>query len=106
MSGDLISRQAAIGRINKQREHLRPDLYPQDKIGDGAYRICAEFIGRLPSAERHGRWKETKILNLWECSVCGRMIYSETVLDRKTFHKWCGRCGAKMDEVDNENPEP
>lgn len=48
---DLISRQAAIDRINKQREHLQPDIYPQDKIGDAAYRICAEFIERLPSAQ-------------------------------------------------------
>ena len=51
---DLISRQAAIDRINKQREHLQPDIYPQDKIGDAAYRICAEFIERLPSAQP--RW--------------------------------------------------
>lgn len=51
MSDDLISRQAAIDRINKQREHLQPDIYPQDKIGDAAYRICAEFIERLPSAQ-------------------------------------------------------
>ena len=48
---DLISRQAAIDRINKQREHMEPDVYPQDKIGDAAYRICAEFIERLPSAQ-------------------------------------------------------
>ena len=47
---DLISRQAAIDRINKQREHLRPDIYEQDYIGDAAYKICAEFIERLPSA--------------------------------------------------------
>jgi len=50
-ASDLISRQAAIDRINKQREHLQPDIYPQDKIGDAAYRICAEFIERLPSAQ-------------------------------------------------------
>ena len=49
--GDNISRQAAIDRINKQREHLQPDIYPQDKIGDAAYRICAEFIERLPPAQ-------------------------------------------------------
>ena len=48
---DLISRTAAIDRINKQREHLRPDIFPQDKIGDAAYRICAEFIERLPTAQ-------------------------------------------------------
>ena len=48
---DLISRRAVIDRINKQIEHLRPDIYPQDEIGDAAYRICAEFIERLPSAQ-------------------------------------------------------
>lgn len=48
---DTISRQAAIDRINKQREHLQPDIYPQDKVGDAAYRICAEFIERLPSVQ-------------------------------------------------------
>lgn len=47
----LIDADAAIDRINKQREHLQPDIYPQDKIGDAAYRICAEFIERLPSAQ-------------------------------------------------------
>ena len=53
---DAVSRQAAIDRINKQREHLQPDIYPQDKIGDAAYRICAEFIERLPSAQPEQQW--------------------------------------------------
>ena len=47
---DSISRQAAIDRINKQREHLKPDIDERDAIGDAAYRVCAEFIERLPSA--------------------------------------------------------
>lgn len=48
---DFISRRKAVDRINKQREHLQPEIYPQDKIGDAAYRICAEFIERLPPAQ-------------------------------------------------------
>lgn len=48
---DCISRQEAIDRINKQREHLRPDIDSRDKTCDAAYRICAEFIERLPSAQ-------------------------------------------------------
>ena len=56
MMSDLISRQATIDRINKQREHLQPDIYPQDEIGDAAYQICAEFIERLPSAPPEPRW--------------------------------------------------
>lgn len=70
------------------------DLTP-DKINH------IEFKGKWFDEVRHGRWKETTTLNLWECSVCGQMIYSETVLDRKAFHKWCGRCGARMDGEQN-----
>lgn len=33
----------------------------------------------------------------WECSECGQMIFSETEEDRKKFHAFCGRCGAKME---------
>ena len=126
MSGDLISRRTAIDTLYK--------LFRNRPLDYDRVQICGDVlmkIENLPSAERRGRWKETTILNLWECSVCGGMIYSETVLDRKTFHKWCGRCGAKMDlsadellkmppddgstipkelwkmdEVDNENTEP
>jgi len=47
----LIDADAMIGRINKLREHLRPDIYPQDAIGDSAYRVCAEFIELLPSEQ-------------------------------------------------------
>lgn len=61
---DCISRQAAVDRINKQREHLHPDIFPQDKIGDAAYRICAEFIGRLPSAQ-------TEIIRCKDCKYRG-----------------------------------
>ena len=47
--GDAVSRQAVIDRINKQREGLEPEIYPQDKIGDRAYRICIDFVERIPS---------------------------------------------------------
>lgn len=39
-----------IERINKQREHLKPNLFLQDKIGDAAYRICIEIVERASSA--------------------------------------------------------
>ena len=32
----------------------------------------------------------------WKCSECGQIIYSETEKDRREFHAFCGRCGAKM----------
>ena len=74
--GDLISRQAAIDRINKQREHLQPDIYPQDKIGDAAYRICAEFIERLSSAEPEIiRCKDCKYSSNDEYCHCSKVTW-------------------------------
>lgn len=46
---DLVIRKI-IERINKQREHLKPNLFPQDKIGDATYRICIEIVERVSSA--------------------------------------------------------
>jgi DNA-directed RNA polymerase subunit RPC12/RpoP len=34
----------------------------------------------------------------WKCSECGQVIYSETEKDRREYHAFCGRCGAKMVE--------
>ncbi len=34
----------------------------------------------------------------WKCSKCGQVIYSETEQDRREFHAFCGRCGARMEE--------
>lgn len=53
---DLISKQAVIDRINKQREHLRPDIDTRDFIANYAYKICIEFIERMPSAQPEQRW--------------------------------------------------
>lgn len=103
---DLISRQAAIDRINKQREHLRPDIYSRDKIGDAAYRICAELIERLPSAQpnrKKGKWTEKEVMNIedsraieeWQscrCSECGRYSTKPYLyyFDEPNFCSWCG----------------
>lgn len=66
-----------------------------------------EIVERQPAVDvqevKHGRWVETIAPELWECSVCGCVIYSETEIDRNIYHKWCGRCGAKMDGKEKEN---
>lgn len=34
----------------------------------------------------------------WKCSECGQVIYSETEKDRREYHAFCGRCGARIVE--------
>lgn len=101
---DLISRQAAIDRINKQREHLRPDIYSQDKIGDAAYRICAEFIKRLPPAQperKTGRWVDA-YRSKWDGTrywfrQCDQCLYERDDCDSEKDTKFCPNCGAAME---------
>lgn len=70
------------------------------KTNNKAYKEIALLVEAVPAADvqevKHGRWIETTVPELWECSVCGCVIYSETEIDRKIYHKWCGRCGARM----------
>lgn len=41
----------------------------------------------------------------WKCSECGQVIYSETEKDRREYHAFCGRCGAKMIEPQKGSEE-
>ena len=69
-------------------------------------RTIDDAIDLLKEQEEHktGKW-EVKPSNKeqgerdfiwWKCSECGQVIYSESEHDREEFHKYCGRCGAKM----------
>jgi len=61
-------------------------------------------IDKLPSVihEKKANWvKYNDKSNLWQCSNCGTVIYSEHIDDLNEFHAWCGKCGAEMRE-DNE----
>lgn len=62
-------------------------------------------IKEIPSAEpKTGHWilqpsnKEQGERDFiwWKCSECGQVIFLETEKDRREFHAFCSRCGAKM----------
>ncbi len=57
-----------------------------------------EMLEDLNTVEpiKPGRWIKAG-RNLWDCSECGQRIFSMSKQDREEFHKWCGRCGAKME---------
>ena len=104
---DLISRQAAIDAIAKMMpQSFTPDgSHPADKeifIAQEAFADCIKTIEILPSAQPErirGRWIAKEKKNLFRCSKCDAVIYSESEYDRNKFHKFCGRCGADMREV-------
>jgi len=99
---DYISRQAAIDRLNEQRKGLKPDKYQQDRIGDFAYRVCAEIIGRLHPADVRpvvrGRWG-TQGDRYIRCSCCKHRPPS--FASSVWLSDFCPHCGADMRRESN-----
>lgn len=74
------------------------DIYDTvlDAIKNGTPIPKGRWIHRDPNVEQ-----DEPDFMLWECSNCGFVIFSETEKDRLEFHRFCSRCGAKM-EADKE----
>ena len=65
-----------------------------------AFGEAADMIDDEPTADvaevKRARWKDLK--TVYRCSVCG--------YNMGWTPNYCPHCGAKMDEVSNENTEP
>ena len=92
---DTISRAKAIEVIDEI----------ESEIAEGfgfEYEKWRKYFCDLPPAQPErirGRWIAKEKKNLFRCSKCDAVIYSESEYDRNEFHKFCGRCGAEMREV-------
>lgn len=90
---DTISRQAAIEVIDEIESEIAEGLGFE-------YEKWRKYFCDLPPAQPErikGHWLPMERKNLFSCSECGAVIYSETEHDRNEFHKFCGRCGAEME---------
>ena len=90
-TNDLISRADAIDAVKKECWECCNTI--NDDISIALY--------ALPSADRpRGEWQHKPSKSgewiWWQCSECGAVIYSETEVDRKIHHAYCGVCGAYM----------
>lgn len=89
---DLISRRAAIKAVDDL-----PNCY--NGYSDTYDKSCIiGLLEELPTAEKKGKWVPYK--DMWECSVCGNVIYAINKADLKVFNAYCGMCGARMEESD------
>lgn len=102
---DLISRQAAIDAIQKDRETSWKDLENDDveyRNGcDDGYAYSMQIISELPSVERKkGKWigePKDGIEAMFfkpKCSVCG--------FESADGKNYCPNCGADMRGEDDE----
>ena len=98
---DLISKQVVLDMLE--------DINAETEGVGFYYEHYVDYIKALPPVTpkelKMGHWimqpsnKEQGERDFiwWKCSECGQVIYSETEKDRKEFHAFCGRCGAKME---------
>ena len=98
---DRLRELSKIGIVNYK--HDTPVLIEAaDRIEelDERIAIMQESMEELEQREpvRHGHWEhDAYIGNLYKCTACGMGMYtSENYL---LEHKYCFKCGAKMDEV-------
>ena len=88
---DLISRQAALAEIDKNRDALLSSGMT------GAEHILVHYgrrvIEELPTIEpKKGKWVEDEYWD-YKCSACGKGIDDEIYL----FMPYCPNCGARME---------
>ena len=68
-----------------------------DWMDEDAPVIALEALETLKERCRTGHWRERdRKNNLWACSECGEIIYSESEKDREMKHRYCEKCGARM----------
>lgn len=98
MSDDTISRQDAIDAIEQHKTAVLEGREWDEGIAYGyaaAHRHLVEIVRKLPSAERHGRWKFNIDDKGWSwdrpyvCDQCGEWNGRET--------PYCPNCGARME---------
>lgn len=89
MSGEYISREAAINRLNENWRRTNTG-----SIAEACYSAAIDSIHLIPAADvvevRHGHWIEDGDVQI--CSECGEE--HEWVDYRAPY---CDTCGAKMD---------
>ena len=101
---DLISRQAAIDKINERQRKLiycfglENDMV---KIMD----IARSIIIAMPSADvqpvRHGRWEKDPRSKRTRCSECYSVVPRDDYR-RECLSDYCSVCGARMDGEQND----
>lgn len=93
MSGEYISREAAISKIRDEGV-LGGDYDAYEREED-----VVDMLNSIPAADvvevRHGRWSEQPLdfdlcgVAYYQCSECGK--------EQQTPSNYCQFCGAKMD---------
>ena len=98
---EYISKEAVLKHLNECKED---PLFDPDMA-----RICfaiSIFIEKMQAADvqpvNHGRWIHIRGC-WWQCSNCeNNLIYTMSDRGRTEKHRYCSKCGARMDGEQND----
>ena len=94
MNDDLISRQAAITLPIMPKEYRKHKPIDCDDAYEQGWSDCQSCIGRLPTAEKKGKWKHRKNWSMYVCDQCS--------FESREASRYCSNCGARMTEESDE----
>lgn len=82
---DLISRQAAIDAIKRYESADNYDL-------NNGLILAMNAVADVPTIDpvKHGKWIETGLVDVIECSECGW-------IKTEPYWNYCPHCGTRMD---------
>lgn len=98
----LILRQAAIDALSELATFTDEWSEHTWMYTDDVYKTIKQLQSTQPEHIKW-HWIAMEKKNLFRCSECGAVIYSESEYDRNEFHKFCGRCGAEMGQKGENN---
>ena len=102
---DLIDRQAAITLPIMPKEYRKHKPIDCDDAYEQGWSDCQSCIGRLPTAEKRGKWipqdHNYKHGNISTCLYFAP-VCSECGNSGDFKMNYCPNCGARMEEENNE----
>ena len=99
---DIVGIKQAVNKGKMQAFVRDGSIYLKCKVSGECVKI-----GDAPAVDVasvvHGRWEVIKVLGktaLYRCTACKEEMVDR--IGRESFHKYCHRCGAKMDGVEED----
>ena len=83
----MISTKALMKRIDRYPPYIRD--------------VVKKELRYVPTVDpvKHGHWRLSPFDGNWACSNCGNEPYHDNMKNMN----YCPNCGAKMDEVEDDN---
>lgn len=68
-----------------------------------AVKMAVKALSSEPVRHGHWEWKDNGGFGNYHCTVCGYLPYGKFTQEYRPDYMYCPNCGARMDEVEDED---